>query len=237
MPAGIQIYNSAGTIQIDDSDPALALREKRTVSVPAATLNNMIYVDVTFTNVEFPMMAVRTGNTGSYVSVVTASRTGSSITYRIGQTGASPLNVVCYFFDRPIPTSTSSGLKIYDTTGKCTFDSNHKHGVIRREVTVSTGTLGSTTTVTKPSGETWAALFLRTSYGRELRDGGQITLNEWWWEEYFYQSGVCFNTSAQILVSRWTQRESLLYTNNYQAPLEQYMDGEAKCLFLDVTGY
>lgn len=237
MTAGIQIYNSTGTIQIDDSDPALAMREKRTVSVPAATLSGMVYVNVTFTNVEFPMLAVRTGNTSSYVSVVTTSRSGSSITYRIGQTGTSALNVVCYFFDRPIPTSTSSGLKIYDTTGKCTFDSNHKHGVIRREVTVSTGTPGSTTSVTKPSGETWAAMFLRTSYGRQLLDGGQIAGYEWWWEEDHYQAGVNFNTSTQIRVTRWAKRASSLYTNNYQAPFEQHMDGEAKLLFLDVTGY
>lgn len=133
MTAGIQIFNTHGTMQIDDKVFTLGLRAKQTVVIPSGASPN---VSVDFLNCDVPLFAFRPIGTSSLFSVPQIyaptgfPNTRTIVLQQIKENyfdgnPTSSMTVEIYHFDRPTGTEGEPvGLRVFDSAGKCTFNSS-----------------------------------------------------------------------------------------------------------------
>ena len=115
MPTGLQITNSTGVLQIDETFRNLALRQKGTIA--AAT--NLVISGLTS-----PILAFRpvTGN-GTGFTKITDNGTGTfTWTASVRSSAAN-----YWLFDVPLASAETVGLRVYDASSNLAFDSGQKY--------------------------------------------------------------------------------------------------------------
>lgn len=151
MATGFQVVGNSGAWQADDTFASMALRAKGRATFPADrvapyNLSTNIWIDVGVS--ESPIFAVRADYP---ICVFGAVRNGNSWSYGV----ITPHNQVDGFnggksfdwllFDRPQDLGSRSGLCVWDSQGRLTFDAMHKYARVRGLQSVPTS--GSTRTV------------------------------------------------------------------------------------------
>lgn len=158
MPAGLQVINASGIIQIDELYRGMVLRKAVTLG---AGLNA-----VSFANAISPIIALRsTASPGMCVKSVTP---GSTYTWNVFGAG------VAYIFDvLPAALTTGAGLQVFTAAGELAFDSSYEqmkpvqYESWSPQPTAASYTLGAAGTnwaytkgdglVHQPTGSAWAA--------------------------------------------------------------------------------
>lgn len=143
MPAGIQVFNTSGTVTVDDTSPTLAFKAKATANIPAGS-GNIRLASVDFLNCDVPLFAFRPNSANRIVRLVgidtltPTSRRVTVMTGRVWDEGDTPptvnsaaLGVTIYHFDRPVPSASNYGLRIFDSAGNCTFDALQKPAIVK----------------------------------------------------------------------------------------------------------
>ena len=122
MAAGIQIHNTAGILQINDSSVALAYMGKASGSVVAA--NALLgeapgFISYNYGAATYPVVAYRSS---SYkIRYVGHGIGGDAHAAVIFNPNYIPVNWTAYFFDIPNVTS-NYGLNIYNSAGQLMFN-------------------------------------------------------------------------------------------------------------------
>lgn len=113
MPAGFQVIGDHGVVQIDENYTNLSLRHRG-----QAALTGLF--DLAVPDVDTPLLCLKSPNMA--VMLVGATRSGSTITYRLASAAGT---VDWYVFDkmRAPAGSSGAGLQVYTGAGVLTFDS------------------------------------------------------------------------------------------------------------------
>ena len=133
MPAGLQVFNDSGIVQIDGTYSNLQLTAKGTASTSMQNLSyftqangtfryNTPYTTVSFTG-NTPVFAVSGDST---VSVVSTSVSGSVWTVGI-ITPNGPASFEWYVFDEASSSGGNYGLQVFNDSGVLVFDSSNKY--------------------------------------------------------------------------------------------------------------
>lgn len=116
MPAGLQVIGYHGVVQIDENYTNMGLRHRGQAALTGLT-------DLVVTDVDTPLLCIKSPNMA--VMLVGATRSGSTITYRL----ASAAGVIdWYVFDKmraPPAGSSGAGLQVYTSAGVLAFDSTN----------------------------------------------------------------------------------------------------------------
>jgi len=223
MTAGIEVINNSGTTLINDRDPVLVLREKRTVSgAPGAS-----YVSgtATFSNTRFPVFAVKTPNWG-FIHSVTKSGTDTIVKYgSYTEPGGSAITVELFYFDVPTRSigQSGAGLAIFNSSGLCMFDSNEKNAIVT-SVNPPNGTW------TGSPGRTYVMAFYSAWRRRIIR---QTDLD--------YYSDRTYANAAKSINNTVVVNSELMYAGGDNIP-GNVSDSDTETgakggVILDVTGY
>lgn len=130
MPAGFQIVNSSGVVQVDENYVNLGLVAKGTITIPAGGIGGLAApAQISFTGVS-PILCIRPVNTFAFIRSVTKS--GSTYAYTVNggfatSGNSSPLAETFnwYIFDRMSQIGTTNyGIQIYNAAGEITFNSS-----------------------------------------------------------------------------------------------------------------
>ena len=164
MTAGLQVYNTSGLLQIDETNKNVVLRSMTTVTGGLTT--------VTLTNAVNPLIAVRsTASPGICVKSMTPGSTYSWVVYGAG---------TVYIFDvAPTASAHGTGLQVFAADGSVAFDSGYDlfkpvqweswqpnpinsqqylgQGTAANGYNIWSQTVG-TGAVNQPSGKLWAAV-------------------------------------------------------------------------------
>lgn len=181
--AGFVVYNDAGIEQVSFGGINLALIHKEVINnvgswtpisgPQAAGLKYSFTV-----NAVTPVVAIATsvsGQNGAVFAIPIKTGTnqwridlyGGATQTGVSSPGASTLNatVTAYVFDEaPAPTS-GPGLAIYDASGKCIFNALYPGARVRQMLDDNSNVHGYGTSVTPPSGKTYAAV-QRSNWGQ-----------------------------------------------------------------------
>jgi hypothetical protein len=167
MPAGLTIYNTSNTVQVDENYKNLAFRERRAISLSHAF--GVAYVDIAITGANV-VIGMQSYNYAPFLLAVSLS--GTTWTYRWGfnnVTGVSSDTAYLYIFDDPPPNPDHFGLEVYNASGGLVFQSNTQGLKI---VSVQGGASGYTGT----SGRTYVPVIVQASIWPEFNPGlGQYT--------------------------------------------------------------
>lgn len=154
MVAGIKITNDFGTTLIDDTSPALALRQKITATSVYLGLAELYAATVAKTSdFQSPVFAVSSPNKFyTYGSTLGAGYATSGVL-----TTFSGLNFDFYHFDYPLTTLGKVGIELKNAAGEVMFNSSQKAAIVYD--TVILGPSNSwTETKTYPTGKKFAVL-------------------------------------------------------------------------------
>lgn len=152
MPAGIIIYNDAGTVLLDDTYPNMTLRAKGSVTIGAGG-SSVVTVS------------------GATASARMAWRSSSPVFSFPGGGGNGSWTVYApegavvdwYCFDKPIAGTSTFGLCVYDSTGALTFEFSSAAARIRAAINATTQA-GWATTFTYDTGKTYAVMFQQAAF-------------------------------------------------------------------------
>ena len=119
MTYGLSVSNTAGSVQIDNTYKNMSLQQKIPYSLGAGGETT-----ITQYNSVNPMLFFRP--TSGSVGVIYVSLSGSTFTWQIRAGSASSGDI--YIFDQPNAATTSSyGLKVFDSSGNDIFNSDNKY--------------------------------------------------------------------------------------------------------------
>lgn len=129
MPAGFQLVNDQGVVQVDENFINLALVAKGAVHIPAGGIGGLLAPpQINYWGVS-PILCLRSVSTYAYIRQVTKSGNTYSYVINGGFAGAmndSPLAETFnwYIFDRmsQVPAS-NAGLQVFNAWGELTFSS------------------------------------------------------------------------------------------------------------------
>lgn len=167
MPAGIQILNTTGSVQVDETYSNFYLTAKGSVTIAditiasgASTRGAMVTV-----NGSSPLLAWR----GAPATVQYVSRIGNSWTYTLLSSAANGTAVHWYAFDscENYAPSVGHGLQVFRADGKLAFDSTalflRPKQLITRSVLGGSygGMPGAAQTYSFPAGRTMSAVNLQ----------------------------------------------------------------------------
>lgn len=146
MPAGIQILNSSGTIQIDENYRNLMLRYSGSRSnTNTFTLNNL----------NLPLVAFRST---AGVNAVYGGSLGNGSGF-FGQLNTGSTNYYIFDILPSIPSSSNYGLVIYNASGQPVFDALGKPMRFISHHRYTTASEWEGATINTPSGRTCAVIF------------------------------------------------------------------------------
>ena len=212
MAAGLKIYNTSGTILIDDTYRNLAVSSSGTTSADG---NGNI--DLGAQPAE-AMIAVRA------TSAVTC------VGNRYLKTAAGT-SVQWWVFSHPTAVGTA-GLKLWTSAGALTFDSSRQYGrVVADHTQTMSSNVATTYSAAYPSGRTYAAVIRLpgTRFVAIAQDPGSPDPGDWYGR--VHHVGAAW--SGTTLTLQWVQVLQAFYVTQ---PTE-YSDLAAAVLVVEVTGY
>jgi hypothetical protein len=197
MPAGIQIFNDSGVLQIDETYINYVLISKGTATTNQSSPNYswssrpVYYVEITATGRTAPMIALKASQ-GAEVFVVNGSVSSGTWKWRIVG-GANNVSFDYYIFDvAPVSTDTF-GVAIYNAAGDPVFHSSQKPlrvgGVFESEGTI----LPYGTSFNQSdfgAGRTWAGVQLASGNGENEIEEGDDTRYAWWEGVFTHANGL-----------------------------------------------
>ncbi|MCP1652731.1 hypothetical protein [Pseudomonas nitroreducens] len=125
MPAGLQIINDAGTVQIDDNYANFLLRGKGAVTTTGPNTAQAWYVAVGTIQVYGSNPQIFFEANDAFVCPVSRTISGSLHTFTIYTDVATTLNY--YVFDNDIPAAPGNcGLQVFNGAGTLMYDSGNK---------------------------------------------------------------------------------------------------------------
>ncbi|MBV6853746.1 hypothetical protein P2C08_14090 [Xanthomonas perforans] len=157
MPAGLQIINSNGFIQIDETYRNLHFKRKGTattnVVAPGVAGNSSVQIQISDVNAMM-LIAVRCS---SLVSMTSYNINGSTVTVGLVVNARVGATVDWYAFDTaPQAAAATYGLQVFNASGQIVFDSAHSPMRVVDTYQVN-GSAGNTRTY--PAGRSYAAVF------------------------------------------------------------------------------
>lgn len=218
MAFGIQIRNTAGSIQIDENYKNLALVAKSTI-VTTVSGGGWSHVDLTISGVH-PVLALRCTTAACYYYYVTNS--GSSWTYRlfVNNATAGADTITYYVFDEPpAPVMSGFGMLVFNAAGEVTFDSRHKY--LRVEDFVEHPHTEADLTFT--AGRQYAAILSKPSIG--LTTGGMAPPYPL----------IRFGMGWRAITNGMARRTVITATGSVSSPMSAAYPGAAT--IVDVTNY
>ena len=142
MAYGIEIDNSSGVLQIDETHLNLGLVASGTATcnVAVGSPSNLYYATVTkATGVTYPVIAIHTfGNAIALTRVSISS--GSAIWNFVGGQNDQ---FIYYIFDKYPASTTGYGLQVFDGSGNVTFNSDYPPMSVKAFGTTNTNNLSS----------------------------------------------------------------------------------------------
>lgn len=220
MPAGMQVINDHGSVLIDDNNPSLSLRQKT-----ASSTSSVLFPGVNYANAEFPQCAF---SSTEYLWLNNEARSGTNRTWQFQREwGAFGTMTATFFvFDRPVDSGIAGGLKLWDASGRLTFDAYGKYG---RVAHVQVGN-GSWTGV---PGRQYAAIIASEHYYQDLILHPDISVGDWK-RRRWYRTGVA--VAGHIVYVNDILVDQFDYVT--PSPPEVFDDyGTPRVVILDVTGY
>lgn len=123
MPAGLQIINDNGVVQIDENYKNLEFKGKYDVYIP--DYNQTGYLNTP----GYASEVVAIGDTGDD-NVMLWSKTGApgGYEYQLRKTNNGPRTIPVYVFGEPAaPAASGVGLQVFNGSGQLTYDSQRKY--------------------------------------------------------------------------------------------------------------
>lgn len=139
MPAGLTIYNSFGTIQIDENYRNMMVSNSGTNGTPTAT------------NISWPLCALKSTS----LSLAYTLTSTSSVSYTVVG-GGSGYN--WYVFDLKSTVSSNIGLQVYNQLGELVYDSAQKPMRIVDYVVFTNESEWNNVSRTYPAGRDYAVI-------------------------------------------------------------------------------
>lgn len=126
MPAGLQIYNDAGFIQIDDSYKNCAFISKGTATtdLDIDSTEPTSGVILSFTGRTNPMIAFRSSN---LLSCIYLNKSGNTYNWYVYVNAPLGTTFTWYLFDDPVASGVNSGLQVFTASGVLTFESGQRY--------------------------------------------------------------------------------------------------------------
>jgi hypothetical protein len=221
MPAGIQILNDFGTVQIDDTSPVLALREKVSVPMALTGVSNYYFGSISLSNYINPMVAVRCDQL-CYLQSVNFSTNPATVHFRTNV----PATVTAYCFDRIGALSGGLGFAVWNAAGQIMFEAASKPAIV-----VATG--ANTMNVAVPAGRQHAvcmhSLRLARNYAIDSEPPRRIIETAIAPALQTTASNTLFNPAAAFA--------TLQTISNAPQPANWESRPDAFGIVLDVTGY
>lgn len=224
MPAGLLIVNTSGTVLIADTNPNYSLK-----SSGSGTTNGVGSLVVTVTGVQ-PVIAFRSGSAVFHRSTGVS---GSTFTFTFASAVAGAVIEYWVFDVRGTPSAGNMGLQVFDVAGTLMFDSSAKIALVAGDMAFS----ADGQSIALPAGRAYAALAIasgRTRQGRTtLEANGFYTWEYRFFSPFLSYSGTTFSFS--LIDDGWQ------YSSNEEVDMpalfKQMPAPQARCIFLDVTGY
>ncbi|AMR79458.1 MULTISPECIES: hypothetical protein [Cupriavidus] len=123
MTAGLTVWNTWGTVQVDDTWANLSLRYKVQVNTTVTGVNGSRGYEGTLTlPCDTPLLFMKP--TASACIKACQNNGNGTWTWTFGT--LDPATITTYVFDKPVWLAQSFGLEIYDANGNKTFGDQHK---------------------------------------------------------------------------------------------------------------
>lgn len=208
MTAGIQIFNNAGVVQIDEAFINYVLISKGTATTNQGSPNYsfssrpVYYVEITATGRTAPMIALKAAK-GAEVFVVNGSVSGDTWKWRVvsGYNGGS---FDYYIFDLAPVSADTSGVAVFNAAGDPVFHSSQKPlrvgGVYTSEGLIFTY-YTDLNQADFGAGRTWAGVQLFIGNGENEQEEEFNTRYAWWEGVYSHANGIGVGGILTRLVS------------------------------------
>lgn len=188
---GLKIYNTSGSVQIDQNYMNMGFKQKFTVNSTAAPSShadkNFVYFSVIYSG-EYPIIAVRcTDGSPVFPGALPGTPQGSNCSAGFYTTGTAARVLEVFVFDvLPVGTPTENyGMAVYTAAGRLAFHTGMKPIKLKHALTVGHSTVGSSfaldpsrsfaTCFQTPHAYAWAPASDRIrKQGIELVNGGSI---------------------------------------------------------------
>jgi hypothetical protein len=157
MAYGIEIDNSSGVLQIDETHLNLGLVSSGTATCNTAFGGASRLYSTTITKstgVTYPVIAIHTYGNAIALTRVSISGSSASWTFAGGQND----DFIYYIFDKYPASTTGYGLQVFDSSGNVTFNSDYPP--------MSVKAFGTTNTNNLSSGPVYAAIIEAPSYSQ-----------------------------------------------------------------------
>lgn len=118
MPAGLQIFNTSGTIQIDETYQNYMLDLKSSIAAYNITSESIFGVEIITASVS-DLVAVRCD---SRIGLHAIYASGSGLRYVFAVEGSPGTNVIFYRFRLGIGSGSNYGLQVFNGSGQLVFD-------------------------------------------------------------------------------------------------------------------
>lgn len=249
MAAGFELINDHGSLLISADVPALQYKAKYSVTVPAGSAPNR-YVEFTVTNCTAPVLFARPQDAAgdSRWFLLSYAPKSGSMTVRaylmgsgaLGGSGTGSLALTVYHFDMPNESVGGNfGMKLYDASAKCTFNSNEKLCLVVGDIfdVPSDGDIYVDGGIVFEPGS--------RSFSAPAGVLAAASMPGNFWREYTNRAaGVnrSYQTVAKVqgqTVSIWPQANTLVSDGPPQAPYdtEDRYTGSPGGVIIDVAGY
>lgn len=215
MAAGLTVYNTAGTIQIDENYRNMMVANSGTNGTPTAT------------NISWPLCAIRST---SLVLAYNLTNT-STASYTVWGGGAG---YNWYVFDLRVTPSTNVGLQVFNGSGELIFDSGQKPMRIVDYFVFNNESEWNGVSRTYPAGRTYAVII-----GKYATKFTSETLNRdscgWEIQQNGYYSGASVNNN--IINFGWIKTHDELLTCEFKPIDYNRVNGRLEVIVVDVTNY
>lgn len=196
MPAGLQVINEYGTIQIDQDYINLCLSAKGTMTTSNDGLVHPQPMEVATISVNGsnPLLALR-GPTGKRLNVERVSVSGNIFTFRVKSQSSSSFTFSYWVFDKAewaMSGNLGVGLQVFKGNGEVAFDSGSRplrivdvvdFGQPTSTIPNTTGTFTQEASIGVPGGRTFATIQGANCYVATQWDTGQYSNSSGYPEE------------------------------------------------------
>lgn len=227
MATGIEIYNSSGILQVDNSTFNISLLSSGSLQFPTGGGGgNAPTANIVVNGATAPVLCLRSDDSAGPVAVSQATIVaGGTATYTVAFPVGAIGTLYWYVFDVPSPSSENFGLQLFDASGAKVFDSARRPMVIAAVADIPD--LRAATkfiTLSAPAGRYAACL---SAPRVALQQDSANTLGLFREGVVTLQNGAGFTTEMLRVQSAVSAGQGIRYIN----PIG------GKLLMIDVSGY